>query len=79
MSFVIAAPEFVTAAASDLAKIGSTISATHAAAASTTVVIAAAGDEVSAAIASLFSGHAREFSGGERAGGGLSFCSSCRR
>ena len=51
MSFVIAAPEMVASAASDLAGIGSMISeANGAAATSTTVVIAAAGDEVSAAI-----------------------------
>jgi hypothetical protein len=48
MSFVIAAPEFVTAAASDLASIGSTIGAANAAAAfPTTGVLAAGADEVS--------------------------------
>jgi hypothetical protein len=58
MSFVIATPELVTAAATDLANIGSTLSeANAAAAASTTGVVVAAGDEVSAAIASLFSAH----------------------
>jgi hypothetical protein len=47
MSFVIATPEFVTAAAGDLANIGSTLSeANAAAAASTTGVLAAAEDEV---------------------------------
>jgi hypothetical protein len=62
MSFVIAAPEFVTAAAIDLANIGSTLSeANAAAAASTTGVVVAAGDEVSAAIASLFSAHGQGF------------------
>ena len=62
MSYVIAAPEFVTAAATDLAGIGSSLSeANAAAAASTTKVIAAGGDEVSAAIASLFSGHGQQF------------------
>ena len=61
MSFVIAAPEFVTAAASDLANIGSTISAANAAAAPTTAVLAAAKDEVSAAIAALFSSHGQQF------------------
>ncbi len=61
MSFVIAAPEFVTAAASDLANIGSTINAAHAAAAPTTAVLAAAQDEVSAAIAALFSSHGKQF------------------
>ena len=46
----------------DLAGIGSTISAANAAAATrTTGVLAAAEDEVSAAIASLFSSHGQEF------------------
>ena len=62
MSFVIAVPEFVASAATDLSTIGSGLSAANAAAvAPTTAVVAAAGDEVSAAIASLFSGHAQEF------------------
>ena len=62
MSFVIAAPDMVMAAATDLANIGSTISAANAAAAApTTGVLAAAGDEVSAAIAALFSGHGQAF------------------
>src|SRR6516162_8572066 len=62
MSFVIAAPEFVTAAASDLASLGSTISSANAAAATqTTGVLAAAEDEVSAAIAAVFSAHGQGF------------------
>jgi hypothetical protein len=62
MSFVIAAPETVSWAASDLARIGSMIDAAHAsAAASTTAVLPAAADEVSAAAAALFSGHAQGF------------------
>jgi hypothetical protein len=62
MSFVIAAPDYVAAAATDLASIGSSIhSAAAAAAAPTTEVAAAAGDEVSAAIASLFSSHGQGF------------------
>src|SRR6516165_8674703 len=62
MSFVIAAPEFVTAAASDLASLGSTISSANAAAATpTTGVLAAAEDEVSAALAALFSAHGQGF------------------
>jgi hypothetical protein len=62
MSFVIAAPEFVMAAASDLASLGSTISSANAAAATqTTGVLAAAEDEVSAAIAALFSAHGQGF------------------
>ena len=62
MSYVIAGPELLGAAATDVAGIGSSIrAATVAAAVPTTVVIAAAGDEVSAEIASLFSSHAQEF------------------
>lgn len=58
MSFVIAIPEMVTDAATNLESLGSTITAAHAAAAgSTTEVLAAAGDEVSAAIATVFSQH----------------------
>src|SRR6202795_152470 len=62
MSFVIAAPGFVTAAASDLASLGSTISSANAAAATqTTGVLAAAEDEVSAAIAAVFSTHGQGY------------------
>jgi len=52
----------LAAAAADMAGIGSSLNAANAAATSpTTAVIAAAEDEVSAAIASLFSGHAQQF------------------
>ncbi len=62
MSFVSVAPEIVVAAATDLAGIGSAISAANAAAAApTTAVLAAGADEVSAAIAALFSGHAQAY------------------
>jgi PE family len=62
MSYVIAAPESLGAAASNVAAIGSTIGAANAAAStSTTGVMAAAGDEVSAAIASLFSADGQDF------------------
>jgi PE-PPE domain/PE family len=62
MSFAIAAPEMVTDAATNLASIGSTISAAHAAAAApTTAVLAAGADEVSAAIATIFSQQASAF------------------
>ena len=55
MSFVIVAPETITAAASELTSLGSAISAAHAAAAAqTTELVAAGADEVSAAIAALF-------------------------
>ena len=62
MPFVIAAPELVTTAATDLANVGSALSEANAAAANpTTGVLAAAEDEVSAAIASLFSGHGHAY------------------
>ncbi|MCV7088628.1 PE family protein [Mycobacterium interjectum] len=62
MSFVIAAPEALIAAASDLGTIGSAIRAANAAAAApTTQLAAAAADEVSAAIAALFSTHGRAY------------------
>ena len=62
MSYVIAAPEIMTSAATDLATIGSTLSAAHAAAAApTTGVLVAAEDEVSAAIAAVFSAHGQGF------------------
>jgi hypothetical protein len=62
MSFVITAPETLTAAASDLANLGSTISEAHAAAAvSTTELLPAAADEVSAQITALFGGYAQKF------------------
>ena len=62
MSIVIAAPELMNTAATDLANIGSNLSAAHtAAAAQTTGVIPAAADEVSASIAQLFSAHAQDY------------------
>ena len=62
MSHVVAIPEMLASAATDLERIGSTLSAANAAAAApTTAVEAAAEDEVSAAIASLLSRHAQEF------------------
>ncbi len=62
MSFVIVAPELMAMAAADLAGIESVLQAAHAAAAtSTTQVLAAAGDEVSAAVAALFSAHGQEY------------------
>jgi hypothetical protein len=61
-SYVIASTEMLSVAAVNVAGIGSSLSAATAAAApSTTSVIAAAEDEVSAAIASLFSSHAQEY------------------
>jgi PE family len=62
MSFMTVVPEFVGQAAGQMQNIGSALSAAHAAAAApTTSVVATAGDEVSAAIASLFSSHAQEY------------------
>jgi hypothetical protein len=64
MSYVIAAPELMTAAAGDLAGIGSSLSEAHAAAAIHTVaLVPAAADEVSAGVAHLFSGYAEDFHG----------------
>jgi hypothetical protein len=62
MSYVIADPEIMTAAASDLASIGSNLNAAHmVAAARTTSVIPAGADEVSASIAHLFSQQAASY------------------
>ena len=62
MSFVIAAPEMVQAAAQNLAGIRSTLSEANAAAAgSTTAVVAAAEDEVSAGVAALFGAFGQEY------------------
>jgi len=60
--WVIAAPEYVAVAASDLANIGSSIGSANAAAlAPTSGVLAAGADEVSAMIAALFSSHAQAY------------------
>ncbi|WP_085078285.1 PE family protein [Mycobacterium palustre] len=62
MAFLIAAPDMLSLAATEVAGIGESVSAAHAvAASSTTAVVAAAGDEVSTAIAGLFSRHAQQF------------------
>ncbi|OBG31931.1 hypothetical protein A5673_03265 [Mycobacterium sp. E3198] len=62
MSYLAVAPEFLSSAATDLSAIGSAVTAAHTAAAAPTAgVVAAADDEVSAAVASLFSSHGREF------------------
>lgn len=58
MSFVLAAPEALVTAASELAGIGSTLGTANAAAAAPiTGVAAAAADEVSAQVAAMFSEH----------------------
>ena len=60
--WVIAAPEYVAAAASDLANIGSSLSTANVAALMpTSGVLAAGADEVSAMIAALFSSHAQAY------------------
>lgn len=62
MSFVQATPEFVAAAATDLARIGSTItSANTAAFGPTSGVLAPGADEVSASIAALFDAHSQVY------------------
>ncbi|POX82210.1 PE family protein [Mycobacterium kansasii] len=59
MSFVVAVPEFLAVAASDLADIASAVVAANTAAAAPTAgVLAAGADEVSAAIAAVFAEHA---------------------
>ncbi|KAA1244688.1 PE family protein, partial [Mycobacterium simiae] len=62
MSFVIAVPEQLTAAAAVLAGLGSAVRGANAAAAAPTTALAvAAADEVSVAVASLFSSHAQAY------------------
>ncbi len=62
MSYLLATPEALTLAAAEAAGIGSSIRAANLSAlAPTSTLMAAAADEVSAAIASLFSGHALEY------------------
>jgi hypothetical protein len=62
MSYVIAAQEMIASAASDVANIGSTLNAANAAAvAPTTGILTAAEDEVSTAIAAVFSAHGLRF------------------
>ncbi|ORB87731.1 hypothetical protein B1987_21005, partial [Mycobacterium kansasii] len=62
MSTVVAIPEVLASAAAELEGLGWAISTANAAAANpTTGLIAAAADEVSAATAALFSGHAQAY------------------
>ncbi|ORA08577.1 PE family protein, partial [Mycobacterium angelicum] len=62
MSLVVVSPELMQATAAELARIGSTLNSGNAVAAGATTALAAAGaDDVSAAIASLFSGYARDY------------------
>ncbi len=58
MSYVVAFPELMSAAATDVSSIGSAVAtANRGVAGATSAVLAAAEDEVSAAIAALFSAH----------------------
>jgi len=62
MTYVLALPEAMSQAAADLERSGSAIGEVNAAAAQrTTGLLAAARDEVSAAVATLFSGYGQEF------------------
>ena len=62
MSFVLAAPDALVTAASDLAGLGSSIGSANAVAAPpTTGLLSAAADEVSTQIAALFSDHASQY------------------
>jgi hypothetical protein len=62
MSYLMAAPQLVEAAATDLAAIGSALGAAHVAAATPTRALPpAAADEVSTGIAQLFSQHADDY------------------
>jgi PE family len=61
MSYLAPAPELVASAATDLSHIGSVLTSANGAAAPTTGVLAAAADEVSTAVASLFSAQGQDF------------------
>jgi len=62
VSYVVALPEMMSAAATDVASIGSVVTtANQGVAAATTGLLAAAEDEVSAAIAALFSAHGQGY------------------
>ena len=62
MSAVVAVPELMAEAATDLATVGSNLSAAHmTTAAATVTVLPAAADEVSTGIAQLFSAHAQDY------------------
>ncbi|OBA72603.1 hypothetical protein A5641_08045 [Mycobacterium sp. 1554424.7] len=62
MSFVVAQPDWIAAAATDLAGIGSSVGEANAAAlAPTTRVLSAAADEVSAAVAAVFGSYGQAY------------------
>ena len=62
MSYLVAAPELLASAATDLEGIGTALTAANGAAAAPTTVLSAAGlDEVSEAITAFFARHAQEY------------------
>ncbi|OBI13771.1 PE-PGRS family protein, partial [Mycobacterium sp. E2327] len=62
MPYLTATPGVIASAATDLAGIGSNLSAAHAAAAAPTLAVPpAAADEVSVTIANFFSRHAQQY------------------
>lgn len=62
MSLLVATPDLLVSAATDLGSVGSALNEAHAAATVSTKALAAAGaDEVSASVASVFAGHGRQF------------------
>lgn len=62
MSYLVTTPEYVSAAATDLANIGSTIRAANASASGpTTAMVAAGADEVSAAVSAVFSEYGQAY------------------
>ena len=62
MTYVLVSPEVVGSVAADVESIGAALVSGHAAAAApTTGVVSAAADEVSTAIAALFSQHAQDY------------------
>lgn len=65
MSFVVVAHDALASTATQVSNIGSTLTAAKAAAAASTArVLAAGADEVSVAIAAVFSGHALDYQAG---------------
>jgi hypothetical protein len=58
---MLAVPQLIATAATDIAGIGSTLTAAHAVAAGPTTAIIPAADEVSGAVAHLFSAHGAGF------------------
>ncbi|WP_262490881.1 PE family protein [Mycobacterium simiae] len=79
MSLVIAAPGVVAMAAESLAGIDLSTAANAAAAVPTRALVAAAGDEVSVAVAALFSHHAEQYQARSVQAGGVSAPGSRRR